>query len=321
MSEARMNQEHEQGGALFGWSHEFLVDRFTQLLEQQEEWDRGLSLDSAAMQRELTCVDMQPNSLNISVDPLSRPILFHRLIGEIYLELMIDGINPADTTVREVRLLLQDSELSAESSFYLEVEDVLSGSKSLATKIANAIRLLASGLDFFQVISGTRLGPPLPTEFDNISINSPEIGVLRGITRESENFVVPGDSLVFTQNARKIQLGSKGNVISFTRRLFESDVLVSVAKHFLHTGTPPESVIVVDLSTGEAEQRVLNPSSFVRSLDMVSSGFANALKKKRSEIVPRREGMWCGACELLPNCSVGGSRKKFRIDRDDEEEQ
>jgi len=304
MSEVHSFSENGRGDALFGWSNDFLVGRFAQHLEEREDWDPSISIDTALVQRELTCVDFQPRNSGVLANPLSRSLLFHSLVGELYLSATQAEIDLLKKPAGAVKTLLLETPLSAEATFYLEVESILTGAKPLQVTISRVLRRLAEGLEFFQVITNTRLTPPCCSGDGKWSITSGETGVFRGITHESGDFVVPGDALVFTQNSRPIRLGSRDDHVPVIKRLLEADVLVAVGKHFLETGVPPESIVVVNISTGEAEQRVLNPSTFVRSLELISSGFANATRRKIGEQVPRTGGMWCGACELRPQCAV-----------------
>lgn len=320
MSEAHANQEHQQTGALFGWSYDFLVDRFAQLLEEQRTWDQGITVDTASIQRAMTCVDLRPKVSGIVVDPLSRPVLFHQLIGGAYISVSRAGLTQATVKVGEIHDLLKTAEFSPDLALYLEIEKTLTGMRALAGIVARAIHKLAQGLEFFQVITGRNLSPSFPSGTHGWSIHSVELGVLRGITQEAGSFVVPGDALVFTQNTTRIQLGSKQDPIRFVRRLLEADVLCAVARHFMDTGVPPESIIVVDISTGESQQRILNPASFVRSIELASLAFANGMKGIQGEQVQRNDGGWCRSCELRFECDAASNQNDHQINRDDEEE-
>ena len=320
MSEAHANQEQQQSGALFGWSYDFLVDRFSQLLEEQQEWDQGITVDTASIQRAMTCVDLRPKMSGIFVDSLSRPVLFHQLIGDVYVAVSKAGLIHANVKDAEIHKLLKTADFSPDVALYLEIEKALTGMRALGGIVARAIRKLAQGLEFFQVITGGTLSPSLPSGTHGWSINSVELGVFPGITQEAGNFVVPGDALLFTQNTGKIQLGSKQDSIRFVRHLLEADVLCAVARHFMDTGVPPESIIVVDISTGESQQRILNPTSFVRSIDLVSLAFANVMKGIRGEQVQRNDGGWCCSCEHRFECDAALDQNNQQISRDDEED-
>lgn len=320
MSEAHANQEQQQSGALFGWSSDFLVDRFSQLLGEQQDWAHGITVDTALIQRAMTCVDFCPTMSGIFVDSLSRPVLFHQLIGDVYMAVSKAGLIHANVKVAEIHELLKTAEFSPDLALYLEIEKALTGLRALAGIVARAMRKLAQGLEFFQVITGRTLSPSFPSGTHGWSIHSVELGVLRGVTQEAGSFVVPGDALVFTQNTTKIQLGSKQDPIRFVRHLLEADVLCAVARHFMDTGVPPESIIVVDISTGESQQRILNPASFVRSIDLASLAFVNVIKGIQGEQVQRRDGGWCRSCDLRFECETTLDQNSHQISRDDEEE-
>lgn len=320
MSEFHPQSSAEAVGAPFGWSFDFLSQRLAQLDEQQQDWEAGVVVDAGAVQREMTCNDISPRQPGLLVDTSSRTSMFHRLVGELFMAGVRAGVFPGEVRAAEVELLAEVGDVSPEAFFFLQIERSLTGEKLMNRVLTKALTNLSRGLEFFLAADEARLQSLSWPRASSWSLRSSEVGLLRRRTEEAGKFVVPRDGLVFTQNSRDIRLGSRDDFFRLKRTLMEADVLVAVARHFMETRVPAESIIVVDIATGDSEERILNPTSFMKSLDAVAHAFESGTRRALGFGVPRRGGSWCTACEAERYCPYSKSPRFQQMNEQEEDE-
>lgn len=265
-------------------------------LDSQQSW-KQIDLRHSNFQREMTCLSLDPSDVSFWRNSLDRGFLFHNLVGKLFHLGAQRGLLPGLITRDELCELIEVEPLSPELEFYLVIERTNGGWKSFLDLIVEKLDLISETI----VDDGRSLCLPGDTS-EICDISTIEFGVLCGLPEISDGYFTPGDGLIFLYSSAPLTFGNRKKPLKVNRGLVESDVMPSIAKHFLATGEPPRDTLHIDLATHDVTEKIVDPRFFEDSIHLVLSALDNAEAASQNKPARLSSGPWCQICRHKDSC-------------------